>query len=81
MLAFAFHLLRSVLELYNVSIHPDGEHANRSDFKTRLNSQGFGGVQPFGRTAMAVSIKGPTEDEYACTPRPGQATSWRNGTA
>lgn len=51
MLAFAFHLLRTVPKLTKVSVHPDGEHGNRFDFKGWLAAQGFDLVQPSGSTA------------------------------
>ncbi|MBZ0148679.1 MAG: hypothetical protein K8F62_14220 [Pseudorhodoplanes sp.] len=50
MLAFAFHLLRTVQGLKKVSIHPDGEHGNRFDFKGWLAANGLGLAQPSGRT-------------------------------
>ena len=33
MLAFALHLLRSIPNLNQVAIHPDGEHGKRFDFQ------------------------------------------------
>lgn len=51
MLAFAFHLLRTMPHVKKVFIHPDGEHGNRFDFKSWLGAQGFNLVQPSGRTA------------------------------
>lgn len=51
MLAFAFHLLRTVPKLTRVSVHPDGEHGNRFDFRGWLAAQGFDLVQPSGSTA------------------------------
>lgn len=50
MLAFAFHLLRTVPNLVKVSVHPDGEHGNRFDFRGWLAAQGFDLVQPSGST-------------------------------
>lgn len=50
MLAFAFHLLRTMPHVKKVSVHPDGEHGNRFDFKSWLGAQGFNLVQPSGRT-------------------------------
>jgi hypothetical protein len=51
MLAFALHLLRSVLGLKQVAIHPDGEHGKRFDFRDWLLGQGFTLEKPSGRTS------------------------------
>ncbi|KQT77419.1 hypothetical protein [Methylobacterium sp. Leaf466] len=39
--AFAMHLLTTVVGLMHVAIHPDGEHAKQFDFEGWLAGQGF----------------------------------------
>lgn len=51
MLAFSMHLLNTVPHLSEVSIHPDGEHGKRFDFRVWLERRGFAMVLPIGSTS------------------------------
>jgi hypothetical protein len=50
MVAFAMHLLHTT-GLRQVSIHPDGEHGKRFDFRGWLGRQGFTMKMPLGTTS------------------------------
>lgn len=41
MLAYGMHLLRTVLNLQRVELHPDGEHGKRFEIVRWLSAQGF----------------------------------------
>lgn len=61
MLAFALHLLRTIPNLKNVNVHPDGEHGKRFDFRGWLEKQGFNLATPMGTTSYGgryTSTKG-----------------------
>lgn len=51
MLAFAFHLFRSVPGLKHVAMHPDGEHAKKLCFPDRLAARGFKLTRQVGTTS------------------------------
>jgi hypothetical protein len=51
MLTFALHLLRTVPDLTQVAIHPDGEHGKRFDLKEWLEGQGFKRTDGKGSTS------------------------------
>jgi hypothetical protein len=51
MLAFAMHLLRTVPDITVLSIHPDGEHGKRFDFKRWLEKRGFTKISGTGKTS------------------------------
>ena len=50
MLAFGMHLLRTVLNLQKIELHPDGEHGKRFEIVRWLSAQGFVLKEPQGTT-------------------------------
>lgn len=81
-LAFAFHLLRTVPNLTKVSVHPDGGHGNRFDFKGWLAAQGFNLVQPSGRTAYGGLYEAADGRQVVVHPAPGRGdvvAEWDGG--
>src|SRR5687768_3586841 len=50
MVAFAMHLLRNVKELQQATIHPDGEHGKRFDFRTWMETHNFAMTTSMGST-------------------------------
>lgn len=51
MLAFALHLLRTVPNLKQAAIHPDGEHGKQFEFRDWLEKQGYMLATPMGSTS------------------------------
>jgi hypothetical protein len=60
MIAFAMHLLRTVPNLNQVAIHPDGEHGKRFDFRAWLEKQGFEKKTATGETPYGGTYASPT---------------------
>jgi hypothetical protein len=61
MLAFAMHMLRTIPNLRQVSVHPDGEHGKRFDFKEWLRKRGFAltissGITSYGGTYTSIVV-------------------------
>ena len=72
MLAFAMHLLRTIKDLKEVSIHPDGEHGKTFDFRSWLEKRGFKMTQSIGSTPYGgryASVDGRT---IVVNPKSGQ---------
>lgn len=72
MLAFAMHLLRTVAGLARVSIHPDGEHGKRFDFRGWLEKRGFVMTDASGTTAYGGRYASPTGQTIIINPTSGR---------
>jgi hypothetical protein len=74
MVAFAMHLLRTIPELREVSIHPDGEHGKRFDFQGWLGKRGFTMSAPSGKTSYGGTYASPDAGALWSIPAPAAAT-------
>lgn len=72
MMAFAMHLLRTVRGLTHVSVHPDGEHGKRFDFRGWLLKRGFTMSAPTGTTSYGGTYRSPKGQTVVVNPSSGR---------
>jgi len=72
MVAFAFHLLRTMPGLERVAIHPDGQHGKRFDFTGWLAKRGFAMTRPMGTTRYGGLYAGPGGQSVLVNPKSGR---------
>jgi hypothetical protein len=74
--SFALHLLRTMPDLRQVAIHPDGEHGKKFDFAGWLGRQGFSLTKGRGTTSYGGLYSGPSGQTLLVNPSPEGSTSW-----
>jgi hypothetical protein len=72
MVAFAMHLLRTVPGLCQVTVHPDGEHGKRFDFRGWLGKRGFAMTAPSGTTTYGGTYAADGGRTIVVDPRSGR---------
>lgn len=71
MVAYAMHLLRTLPDTNCVSIHPDGEHAKRFNFRAWLATQDFQLVSPLGSTSFGGTYERSDGKRITVNPKSG----------
>lgn len=72
MVAFAMHLLRTVPGLFQVTVHPDGEHGKRFDFQGWLGKRGFAMTAPSRKTTYGGTYAADGGRTIVVDPRSGR---------
>ena len=72
MVAFVLHLFRTVPDLKQVCIHPDGEHGKIFDFMGWLGKQGFGKMSSMGTTSYGGLYADPQGRTILLNPKSGR---------
>jgi len=79
MLAYGMHLLRTVANLEEVELHPDGEHAKRFEIVRWLSARGFELKESQGKTAYCGTYRnGRQTIIVASTPGKGDVVARTN---
>lgn len=72
MIAFAMHLLRAAPGVRHVTIHPDGEHGKRFDFRGWLEKHGFEMAEPMGSTVYGGLYRSADGQSLLINPKSGR---------
>ena len=72
MVAFALHLFRTLPDLRQVDIHPDGEHGKIFDFSGWLGRRGFQKTSSMGTTSYGGLYADPDGRTILLNPKSGR---------
>lgn len=79
MVAFAPHLLRTVRQLNQVTIHPDGEHGKQFPFRRWLEQHSFTMIESMGTTSYGGTYSSARGQKLIVNPKSGQGDVFAEG--